>query len=100
MILFRGKQICRSSTVAGQPEIYTRHSYEYISGTGIKPIDDILLNEDKHKDSDKVNVDTSKYNDLPLMDQVYHSDVDLLKLLNVSTIIDLMVETRKVKFNL
>lgn len=42
----------------------------------------------------------STNSDWPLMDQIRNQDIKLLKTLNVGTIIDFMVEKKKVKFGL
>lgn len=42
----------------------------------------------------------NKITNWPLFDQLRHSDIKLLKALNVGTIVDFMVEKKKVKFGL
>uniref|UniRef100_A0A8C7UJB0 Myotubularin related protein 14 n=1 Tax=Oncorhynchus mykiss TaxID=8022 RepID=A0A8C7UJB0_ONCMY len=75
VILYNGKHICRSSTLAGWGELYGRTGYNYIfSG-----------------ETDKVNL---------LFDKVRGLDIKLLRYLSVRYICDLMVENKKVKFGL
>uniref|UniRef100_A0A8B9TGG6 Myotubularin related protein 14 n=1 Tax=Anas platyrhynchos TaxID=8839 RepID=A0A8B9TGG6_ANAPL len=77
VILYKGKHICRSATLAGWGELYGRTGYNYIfSG-------DLLLREDSQ-----------------LFDKVRGHDIKLLRYLSVRYICDLMVENKKVKFGL
>uniref|UniRef100_G3PBN4 Myotubularin related protein 14 n=1 Tax=Gasterosteus aculeatus aculeatus TaxID=481459 RepID=G3PBN4_GASAC len=76
VILYNGKHICRSSTLAGWGELYGRTGYNYIfSGT-------------------QTNGDSQ------LFDKVRGLDIKLLRYLSVRYICDLMVENKKVKFGL
>ena len=51
--------------------------------------------------SDEQDIDGNKPNsDWPLFDSVRSQDIKLLKALNVGTIVDFMVEKKKVKFGL
>uniref|UniRef100_A0A3Q4N0N5 Myotubularin related protein 14 n=1 Tax=Neolamprologus brichardi TaxID=32507 RepID=A0A3Q4N0N5_NEOBR len=72
VILYNGKHICRSSTLAGWGELYGRTGYNYIFSNG-----------DSH-----------------LFDKVRGYDIKLLRYLSVRYICDLMVENKKVKFGL
>uniref|UniRef100_A0A8B9ZIF2 Myotubularin related protein 14 n=1 Tax=Anas platyrhynchos TaxID=8839 RepID=A0A8B9ZIF2_ANAPL len=77
VILYKGKHICRSATLAGWGELYGRTGYNYIfSG-------DLLLREGAE-----------------LFDKVRGHDIKLLRYLSVRYICDLMVENKKVKFGL
>uniref|UniRef100_A0A7N6AMF3 Myotubularin related protein 14 n=1 Tax=Anabas testudineus TaxID=64144 RepID=A0A7N6AMF3_ANATE len=87
VILYNGKHICRSSTLAGWGELYGRTGYNYIfSGTA---------------HSQKLIFSKNKKNgDSQLFDKVRGHDIKLLRYLSVRYICDLMVENKKVKFGL
>ena len=99
VILYKGKYICRSSTLSGGPEIYGRSGLDYLfagSETG-------NVGEDSSKeDADDVCSRESFDNDSPAVknqfDKVRKKDIKLLKTLKVGHIIDFMVENKKVKF--
>uniref|UniRef100_A0A4W5RLB6 Myotubularin related protein 14 n=1 Tax=Hucho hucho TaxID=62062 RepID=A0A4W5RLB6_9TELE len=84
VILYNGKHICRSSTLAGWGELYGRTGYNYIFSGGI---DDTWGAESDNRDSQ-------------LFDKVRGLDIKLLRYLSVRYICDLMVENKKVKFGL
>ncbi|KAL7028294.1 hypothetical protein ACKWTF_005791 [Chironomus riparius] len=102
IILYRGKYICRSATLSGGPEIYTRSGFDYlfcgVDNSSVKaPLDEDAyeaqessLNQDETTFSEEKN--------WQLFDRVRSQDIKLLKTLNVGTIIDFMVEKKKVKF--
>ncbi|CAF90391.1 unnamed protein product, partial [Tetraodon nigroviridis] len=93
VILYNGKHICRSSTLAGWGELYGRTGYNYIFSGGT---------DDTWTDSEDVpQEDTSVRNgDSQLFDKVRGHDIKLLRYLSVRYICDLMVENKKVKFGL
>ncbi|XP_015256934.1 PREDICTED: myotubularin-related protein 14 [Cyprinodon variegatus] len=93
VILYNGKHICRSATLAGWGELYGRTGYNYIfSGgsddTGAEP-------EELPEDDGAV-----RNGDSQLFDKVRGHDIKLLRYLSVRYICDLMVENKKVKFGL
>ncbi|PNF34451.1 hypothetical protein B7P43_G11254 [Cryptotermes secundus] len=91
VILYRGKHICRSSTLSGGPEIYGRSGLDYL----------FSVTEANAEDGDEElmgAVQTQR--DWQLFDKVRSQDIRLLKTLNVGTIIDFMVEKKKVKFGM
>ncbi|XP_072239046.1 phosphatidylinositol-3,5-bisphosphate 3-phosphatase MTMR14 [Leuresthes tenuis] len=93
VILYNGKHICRSSTLAGWGELYGRTGYNYIfSGGG----------DDTWTDSEEVPEDDCavRNGDSQLFDKVRGHDIKLLRYLSVRYICDLMVENKKVKFGL
>ncbi|CAG7815745.1 unnamed protein product [Allacma fusca] len=92
VILYNNKHICRSATLSGGPEIYGRSSFDYFfsGGTDYK-----LLEPDPTEDDAIVNETQS---DWQLFDRVRSQDIRLLKTFQVQTIVDLMVEKKKVKF--
>ncbi|XP_076972760.1 phosphatidylinositol-3,5-bisphosphate 3-phosphatase MTMR14 isoform X1 [Tamandua tetradactyla] len=92
VILFRGKHICRSATLAGWGELYGRTGYNYIFSGGA---DDAWAAEDiTEEDCALRSADTH------LFDKVRGHDIKLLRYLSVKYICDLMVENKKVKFGM
>lgn len=95
VILYKGKYVCRSSTLSGGPEIYGRSGLDYLfSGS------DALNDGNDIDDVDTPEPESSNQSDWQLFDKVRSQDIKLLKTLNVGTIIDLMVEKKKVKFGM
>lgn len=96
VILYGGKYVCRSATLSGGPEIYGRSGLEYFAyaaeATPPEPGDEAY---DVQEDSSS---DESESKDWPLFGRLRRKDIRLLKALNVGTIIDFMVENKKVKF--
>uniref|UniRef100_A0A8B9LSY1 Myotubularin related protein 14 n=1 Tax=Astyanax mexicanus TaxID=7994 RepID=A0A8B9LSY1_ASTMX len=93
VILYNGKHVCRSSTLAGWGELYGRTGYNYIFSGGS---DDTWAESEEVPDDDTV----VRNGDSQLFDKVRGSDIKLLKYLSVRYICDLMVENKKVKFGL
>nr|XP_023682628.1 myotubularin-related protein 14 isoform X1 [Paramormyrops kingsleyae] len=93
VILYNGKHICRSSTLAGWGELYGRTGYNYIFSGG---------SDDTWGESEEVpEVDSAVRNgESQLFDKVRGLDIKLLRYLSVRYICDLMVENKKVKFGL
>ncbi|XP_062400576.1 myotubularin-related protein 14 isoform X1 [Sardina pilchardus] len=92
VILYNGKHVCRSSTLAGWGELYGRTGYNYIFSGGT---------DDTWAESEEVPEDEGARNgDSQLFDKVRGSDIKLLRYLSVRYICDLMVENKKVKFGL
>jgi len=91
VILYRGKHICRSSTLSGGPEIYGRSGFDYL----------FSVTEASTEGGDEGLMDAAQtQKDWQLFDRVRSQDIRLLKTLNVGTIIDFMVEKKKVKFGM
>lgn len=98
VILYDGKYICRSATLSGGPEIYGRSGYEYFAyAAEAMPPEPGDEEYDVQEDSSS---DESDSKDWPLFGRLRRKDIRLLKTLNVGTIIDFMVENKKVKFGL
>lgn len=93
VILYNGKHVCRSSTLAGWGELYGRTGYNYIFSGGS---DDTWAESEEVPEDDTV----ARNGDSQLFDKVRGSDIKLLKYLSVRYICDLMVENKKVKFGL
>ncbi|XP_030632533.1 myotubularin-related protein 14 isoform X2 [Chanos chanos] len=93
VILYNGKHICRSSTLAGWGELYGRTGYNYIFSGG---------SDDTWADSEEVPEDDNavRNGESQLFDKVRGLDIKLLRYLSVRYICDLMVENKKVKFGL
>ncbi|XP_029006603.1 myotubularin-related protein 14 isoform X3 [Betta splendens] len=93
VILYNGKHICRSSTLAGWGELYGRTGYNYIFSGG---------SDDTWTGSAEVPEDDNavRNGDSQLFDKVRGHDIKLLRYLSVRYICDLMVENKKVKFGL
>ncbi|CAH0383654.1 unnamed protein product [Bemisia tabaci] len=92
VIFYKGKHICRSATLSRGPEIYGRSGLDYFFAAEEANDDD-----DDIIESNDVEVDAGEWQ---LLDKVRKQDIKLLKTLNIGTIIDLMVEKKKVKFGL
>uniref|UniRef100_A0A7N5ZTJ7 Myotubularin related protein 14 n=1 Tax=Anabas testudineus TaxID=64144 RepID=A0A7N5ZTJ7_ANATE len=93
VILYNGKHICRSSTLAGWGELYGRTGYNYIFSGGS---DDMWTGSEEVPEDDG----TVRNGDSQLFDKVRGHDIKLLRYLSVRYICDLMVENKKVKFGL
>ncbi|XP_028644466.1 myotubularin-related protein 14 isoform X5 [Grammomys surdaster] len=93
VILFKGKHICRSATLAGWGELYGRSGYNYFFSGGA---DDTWANTEDVTEEDFV----LRSGDTHLFDKVRGFDIKLLQYLSVKYICDLMVENKKVKFGM
>ncbi|XP_041490123.1 myotubularin-related protein 14 isoform X4 [Microtus oregoni] len=93
VILFKGKHICRSATLAGWGELYGRSGYNYLFSGGT---------DDTWADVDDVTEEDCalRSGDTHLFDKVRGYDIRLLRYLSVKYICDLMVENKKVKFGM
>ncbi|XP_025908428.1 myotubularin-related protein 14 [Nothoprocta perdicaria] len=93
VILYKGKHICRSATLAGWGELYGRTGYNYIFSGG---------SDDAWADAEDMSEEDSAFRnaDSQLFDKVRGHDIKLLRYLSVRYICDLMVENKKVKFGL
>ncbi|XP_067396682.1 myotubularin-related protein 14 isoform X6 [Emydura macquarii macquarii] len=93
VILYKGKHICRSATLAGWGELYGRTGYNYIFSGG---------SDDAWADTEDLSEEDSAFRnaDSQLFDKVRGHDIKLLRYLSVGYICDLMVENKKVKFGL
>ncbi|KAL1130160.1 hypothetical protein AAG570_013098 [Ranatra chinensis] len=87
VILYKGKNICRSATLSGGPEIYGRSGLDYL-----------FCGDDSTNDYKDEKENDSQDGEWQLFGKVRNQDIRLLRTLNVGTIIDFMVEKKKVKF--
>uniref|UniRef100_A0A1A9VKM3 Uncharacterized protein n=1 Tax=Glossina austeni TaxID=7395 RepID=A0A1A9VKM3_GLOAU len=96
VIMYRGKYICRSATVSVLPETYGRKvvdcAYDYLSGTYNDRTNNVIDDENNEHADDMNESSPFSYS------EAIKSDVQLLNSLYVTTIVDLMVEKRKVKY--
>ncbi|KAM4643743.1 phosphatidylinositol-3,5-bisphosphate 3-phosphatase MTMR14 isoform 2-T2 [Discoglossus pictus] len=92
VILYKGKHICRSATLAGWGELYGRTGYNYIFSGGS---DEACAGSEVPEDAD-----AARNGDTQLFDKVRGHDIKLLRYLSIRYICDLMVENKKVKFGL
>lgn len=94
VILYKGRHVCRSSTLSSGPEMFGRAGLDFLlssvaSGSTVQP--DTQVEESLPKDESKLT---------DLKNKVRYYDIELLKTLNVGTIIDFMVEKKKVKYGM
>ncbi|XP_026674449.1 myotubularin-related protein 14-like isoform X2 [Ceratina calcarata] len=95
VILYKGRHVCRSATVSGGVEMYGRSVIEYLYALfGSKGTVSVEQEVDEARGDDSVSNESSLY------DKVRQQDIKLLKTFNVGTIIDFMVEKKKVKCNI
>ncbi|KAJ8665204.1 hypothetical protein QAD02_006866 [Eretmocerus hayati] len=90
VILYNGRHVCRSATISNSKEIALRSGIEYFFPTddsGTTFVQEI--NDDPNPASSDWSVDFAK---------VRSQDIKLLRNLNVGTIVDLMVEKKKIKY--
>ncbi|CAG0884097.1 unnamed protein product [Darwinula stevensoni] len=92
VIFFQGRHICRSATLSGGPEIYGRSGLNFFFGKGSEEATDL-------ETCDEIPVPQTQ-TEWQLFDKVRSHDIRLLKTLSVGTIVDLMLEKKKVKFGL
>lgn len=95
--MYKGRHVCRSATLSGAPEIYGRTGLDYFF-TKSEMTTEIYVN-DNDTDSPE-STESLESSDWELLDRVRNQDIKLLKTLNVGTIIDFMVENKKVKYGM
>lgn len=96
VILYKGRHVCRSATLASKPEMIGRTGLDLLSNlTSTSSTSPIPLVDKSLPQVAEVTED-SKFTDMKNNLRLY--DIELLKTLNVRTIIDFMVEKKKVKF--
>lgn len=87
--------MCRSATLSGGPEIYGRSGLDYLfygsENAGLE-------NDEQMEGAAEADPAVASQSDWQLFNRVRSQDIKLLKTLNVGTIIDFMVEKKKVKF--
>lgn len=103
VILYRGKYICRSATLSGGPEIYTRSGFDYLfcGPDNTTTVKSPTLDEEAYEAHETTLADepfVEERSEWQLFDRVRNQDIKLLKALNIGVIVDFMVEKKKVKF--
>nr|XP_029721660.1 myotubularin-related protein 14-like isoform X2 [Aedes albopictus] len=98
VILYNGKYVCRSATLSGGPEIYGRSGLEYFAYAAESELQDQGGADETVEAREESASDEPSSKDWPLFGRLRRKDIRLLKALNVGTIIDFMVENKKVKF--
>ncbi len=110
------KYICRSSTVASWGEVYPRSSVDRLIDTTIRTTSQPIIDFPTNPSSVTTDIDgtpnsaidgaaaaaASSNVEVPqqqnIFDKLRGADIDLLKMLDVSSIVNLMVEKRKIMF--
>eukprot|EP00058_Branchiostoma_floridae_P009001 XP_002594489.1 hypothetical protein BRAFLDRAFT_87681 [Branchiostoma floridae] len=99
VMLYEGKHICRSATLASGAEVYGRSGLDFLfSGGESIPSEDGMVSNGMSRDQ-AVYVPNGN-SEWQLVDSIRMQDIRLLKALNIGTIVDLMVENKKVKFGM
>lgn len=103
VIMYRGKYICRSATISINAETYGRkavdYAYDCINGTNYSERANPAADDENNDSSEDSLLNPSLNGQSPFSyEEVIKSDIQLLNSLNVTTIIDLMVEKRKIKY--
>ena len=112
---FLFKYICRSSTVASWGEVYSRSGVDRLLDTGTRTTNPLINDSSMNPPSVTTDLDeppniaivgaaaaASSNVEAPqqqnIFDKLRGADIDLLKILDVSSIVNLMVEKRKIMF--
>ncbi|CAF3858306.1 unnamed protein product [Adineta steineri] len=116
VILIDGKYICRSSTVASWGEVYSRSGVDRLLDTSTRTTAPLILDSPVNPSGVTTDLDgppniaiegaaaaaASSNTEVPqqqnIFDKLRGADIDLLKVLDVSSIVNLMVEKRKIMF--
>ncbi|XP_011868605.1 PREDICTED: myotubularin-related protein 14 [Vollenhovia emeryi] len=96
VILYKGRHVCRSSTLSSSPEMFGRAGLDFLlssvasgGASSVQPV--AQVEESLPKEEPKLT---------DLKNKVRHYDIELLKTLDVGTIVDFMVEKKKVKYGM
>lgn len=103
VIMYRGKYICRSATISINAETYGRkvvdYAYDCLNGTNYSERGSPVADDENNDNNEDSLMNQALNEPSPFSyEEVIKSDIQLLNSLNVSTIIDLMVEKRKIKY--
>lgn len=104
VLMYRGKCVCRSATISINAETYGRkvvdYAYDCLNGTNYSERSNPNTVDDENNDNTEDSLMNHALNEpSPFSyEEVIKSDIQLLKALNVTTIVDLMVEKRKIKY--
>ncbi|XP_014209883.1 myotubularin-related protein 14 [Copidosoma floridanum] len=96
VLLYKNRHICRSATLSGAAEVYTRLGLKYIY------FDNKVWSDKDVKELDVEEQEKMEKNwtFLSYVSSARRDDIDLLKYLGVEVISDLMVENKKQKFGI
>ncbi len=110
------KYICRSSTVASWGEVYSRSGVDRLSDTSTRTSNPLIIDSSSNPSTVTMDLDgppniaiagaaavaASSNTEVPqqqnIFDKLRGADIDLLKILDVGSIVNLMVEKRKKMF--
>lgn len=101
VILYKGRYVCRSATLASSPEMLGRAGLDFLSNlasSNINSTSPIPLADKSLTQVAEEVMEESRFIDMKNKFRSY--DIELLKTLNVGTIIDFMVEKKKVKYGM
>lgn len=95
VILYKGRHVCRSSTLSSGPEMFGRAGLDFllssVASGSVSSVQPVTQVEEGPKEESKLT---------DLKNKVRYYDIELLKTLNVGTIVDFMVEKKKVKYGM
>lgn len=95
VILYKDRHVCRSSTLSSGPEMFGRAGLDFllssVASGGTSSVQPVTQEESLPKEESKL---------IDLKNKVRNYDIELLKTLNVGTIVDFMVEKKKVKYGM
>ncbi|XP_030748714.1 myotubularin-related protein 14 [Sitophilus oryzae] len=100
VILFKGQFVCRSSTVASVPEVCYRGSFASSAKDVLNVLWEFLYPSEESPPEVSPDGEKTESQIPPYCEKVRNEDVKLLKALNVKTIVNIMVEKRKVKLGM
>lgn len=92
VILYKGRHVCRSSTLSSSPEMFGRAGLNFLlASVASGSASSVQVEESLPKEESRLT---------DLKNTVRNNDIELLKALNVGTIVDFMVEKKKVKYGM
>lgn len=103
VILVDGKYICRSSTISSWGEIYPRASIDRLIGAAnIFTSQSVASSSSSSNNNDDISdtVEQSDPEQRTIFDKLRSADIDLLKLFNVGSIVNLMVQKKNLLFGM
>lgn len=101
VILYKGRHVCRSATLASSPEMLGRAGLDFLSSLASSSISSTSPIPLADRSLTQVAEEVMEESRLIDMKNKFRSyDIELLKTLNVGTIIDFMVEKKKVKYGM
>ncbi|KAL6254578.1 hypothetical protein P5V15_014630 [Pogonomyrmex californicus] len=99
VILYKDRHVCRSSTLSSGPEMFGRAGLDYllssVSSGNTSSAQPVTQEEESLLKEEEPHALTTN-----LKNKVRYYDIELLKTFNVGTIVDFMVEKKKVKYGM